>query len=435
MPAMARPAPSRDTSVQTTHIELLKRELRRKEGQLAELSALLSLALHKPSSSVGGRGRVHTGETRKWLLELTREAHAAGARLEATCQLLGISSRTILRWRKQCDWEDQRTLRHRPPGNRLSEDEQRRILALLESREYRGLSPRQLVAKLAEQGTYLASESTIYRLLRARRRSAARAEASPPEMCSPQFRVAREPNQIWSWDISYLRGPVRGSRFYLYLVMDTFSRRIMGWHVSRAQSMHTAACFIRRTYKVNNLGRRSLVLHSDNGSPMRSTVMYTTLHQLGVTPSFSRSRMSSDNTFCESLFSIMKSHRTYPRDFSSLREARGWMARFVRWYNGKHLHSGISFVTPDDRHFGRDRELLATRRYTYELAWSMRPDRWSRAPRTWAPAGPSLIRASVAPVHGVSVPPVTAGDNLLDTPPTHSPSQWQPSCRSDGEGG
>jgi putative transposase len=416
---MAKPASPRDTSVQTTGLEFLRRELRRKEEQLSELSALLRLALRKPSLSVGGRGRVHTGELRKQLLHLIHEAHAAGARFDETCQLLGLSSRTIQRWRKQHGGEDQRTLRHRAPSNRLSEDEQRRVLALLESREYQGLSPRQLVAKLADQGTYLASESTMYRLLRARRRAAARVEARPSEKRSPQLRFAHEPNQIWSWDISHLRGSVRGSRFYLYLVMDAFSRRIMGWHVSRVQSMHTAAGFIRRTYRANIPGRKSLLLHSDNGSPMRSTVMHTTLHRLGITPSFSRPRMSSDNTFCEAFFSTLKSQPTYPRTFSSLEEARGWMAHFVHWYNSQHLHSGISFITPDDRHFGRERELLASRQWTYERARSTRPERWSRAPRTWAPAGPSLIRASVVPANRESVPPTTVGDNPLDTQPTH----------------
>ena len=417
---MSRPASRRDTSAQTTRLEQLRRELRRKEGQLQELSALLSVALRKPSPSVGGRGRVHTGETRGALLHLIREAHAAGAGLKAICQLLGISPRTIQRWRQHRVGEDQRSLRRRVPSNRLSEDERRRVLALIESREYQGLSPRHIVAKLADQGTYLASESTMYRLLRPRRRSAPRVEASPTEKHPPELRVAHGPNQIWSWDISHLKGPERGRHFYLYLVLDVFSRRIMGWHVSPEQSMHTAARFIHRTYVENKLERRGPVLHSDNGGPMRSPAMHTTLHRLGVMPSFSRPRMSSDNTYAEAFFNTLKRRPTYPRAFSSAEEASAWMTRFVRWYNAEHLHSGISFVTPDDRHFGRDSERLASRRWLYEHARRTRPERWSRAPRTWTPAGPSQIRASLPPPNRESVPGVTPGDNCLDTQPTRN---------------
>ncbi|HEX8538494.1 MAG TPA: IS3 family transposase [Cystobacter sp.] len=335
---------------------------------------------------------------RESLLAQVHEAQSAGARLSAICQLLGISPRTVQRWRKQPGQQDRRPLRRDPPANRLSEEEREQVLRLMRAHAHPRLTPRHLVARLADQGLYVASESTMYRLLRSPPppplpHARPQARAQPPL----QLHVADRPNLIWSWDISRLKGSVRHRAFYLYLVMDVFSRRIMGWHVNDHESSRAAALFIRGTCEAHGIHQRRLLLHSDNGGPMRARRMKAMLDRLGIRPSFSRPRTSSDNAYSEALFRTMKRHPSYPRVFSSLEQARAWMLHFVHWYNRERPHSGISFITPDCRHFGREDELLARRNRLYELAQARRPERWSRGARVWTPAGPSLIRGMRQP--------------------------------------
>lgn len=411
---MSKSGRSRDVPPDSASVRELGRKLRHKDRLLREQSILLSFARRGLPPEVGGRGVLHGREVRETLLTRVREAKAAGARLTATCQLLGISLRTVQRWRKQTSLEDRRTLRRAPPANRLSEEERQQVLRLMGSQAHQRFTPRHLVARLADQGVYVASESTMYRLLRSLRQPEPQACAQFPRELLPQHHVAHKPNHIWSWDISRLRGSSRGQQFCLYLVMDVFSRRIMGWHVDDQESGGTASRFIRRTCEEHGVRQRGLLLHSDNGGPMRGAIMRAMLRQMGVLPSFSRPRTSSDNAFSEALFRTMKSHPSYPRIFSSLEEARAWMAHFVHWYNREHPHSGISFVTPDARHFAREHELLARRNRVYELARSRRPERWSHGLRAWSPAGPSRIRAAISAPGGAAA----EGDNPLDTRPT-----------------
>jgi transposase InsO family protein len=411
-----RLAPQADSTAREAflkrEVEALKQQLRQKEKALAETSALLSLSRKKNGLALGGRGRFHGPAIRKTVLALIDEAVMSGTSIGAACNLLELSTRTVQRWRRPDLREDRRTGRRTPPANRLSEDERRQVLALVTSDEYRGLSPRQIVPRLADKGVYLASESTIYRLLRhACHSSSRRGHAAPrreQQACVRQI-VAFGPDQVWSWDISYLKGPMRGGFLYLYMVVDVWSRRIMGWQVSIEESTELAAAFIRRTCEETGVEPRGLVLHSDNGSPMKGSTTLATLRSLGIVPSFSRPQVSDDNPFSEALFRTLKRQPTYPdKAFCSLAAARAWVAEFVDWYNREHLHGGIQFVTPNDRHYGHDASLLAHRQHVYERARHESPARWAHCTRRWAPAGPVRLR---------TMPPRLVGDFASDGGP------------------
>lgn len=330
-------------------------------------------------------------------LALIDSVLARGARLSAVCKRLGVSARTVQRWRRPETAEDGRCGPRQQPANRLSEAERDRMLAIANNEEFRDLSPQQIVPILADRGQYVASESSFYRVLREAKQLAHRGKAKPRTARAKVEHLASRPCQVWSWDISYLRGPVRGAFFYLYLVVDVYSRRIMGWDVHGEESMDLSSALIRRTCHENQVDPAGLVLHSDNGGPMKGSTMMATLQWLGIVPSFSRPRVSDDNPFSEALFRTLKYRPCYPdKPFASLEEARVWVTRFVAWYNSQHRHSGIRFVTPDERHFGREEGVLARRHALYERARQRHPERWARATRNWTPAGPVRLNPVVA---------------------------------------
>jgi transposase InsO family protein len=395
----------------------LERELHCKEKALREAWALIVLLKKAEGLSLGGRGRLHTPDVRRRVDALLFEAVANGARASLACQLLGLSLRTLQRWRKSGREQDGRTGARRSPANRLEAYEQAHVLELLHSPDFQGLSPRQIVPRLADQGLYVASESTMYRLLRAHMHPPGR-RARPRQ---EPVRIVSAPNQAWCWDITYLKGPSRGTFFYLYLVMDIFSRRIMGWRIHSEESTRRAAVLIRRACQENAVQPAGLTLYSDNGRPMKGASLLSALRRLGIIPSFSRPRVSNDNAFAEALFHTLKGRPFYPtQGFSSLREARAWMARFVEWYNQEHLHSGLGYVTPNDRYFGRDAKVLKRRARLYARARAKQPLRWSLHVRSWAPAEfPRVLLRVSSPSGAASAtsPPtvVAAGDNPLDT--------------------
>ncbi|ACY16850.1 IS3 family transposase [Haliangium ochraceum] len=369
---------------------------------LGRLQALLMLSLQCRTLQVGGRGRFHSARVREQILALVATATAQGARQRDACRIIGISARTLQRWRKPSQARDRRIARSSAPKNALTAAERERIEHILRADEYAHLPPRQLVAKLADEGCYLASESTFYRLRRARTRSASRSGQPPRAQRACAERVLEAPNQVWSWDITYLPAPMRGRHYYLYMFMDLFSRRIMGWQVYTCESMSLAAYLVQRTCATHAVDARGLILHSDNGGPMRGATMLATLRRLGVVSSFSRPWMKNDNPFVESLFRTLKRRPSYPTGpFLSLLNARAWIARFVRWYNREHLHSGIGFVTPDERYHGRDAARLAQRQRLYEAAHAAQPARWSRAPRQWTRVPPVRFRAATRGAGGL----------------------------------
>jgi len=320
------------------------------------------------------------------ILSLVDEAVRSGARLRKACHELGLSVRTIQRWREHDGGGDGRHGPQTAPANKLSVGERQRILATVNSPEFRDVSPHQIVPRLADQGLYLASESTLYRLLREHKQLTHRERTRPATSRRPEEHVATGPCQVWSWDITYLRGPVRGSFYYLYMLEDVWSRKIVGWQVHEEESMELAASLFKETCSWLGLDPDGLVLHSDNGGPMKGSTMLATLQRLGVVASFSRPHVSDDNPYSEALFRTLKYRPEYPSEaFTSLEHARAWTASFVAWYNTEHRHSGIRFVTPDERHDGHDRQILANRHRVYQLAREKNPERWSGQTRNWEP--------------------------------------------------
>jgi len=318
------------------------------------------------------------------ILDLLDEAVRDGARLEPACEVIGLATRTIQRWRKQGGGEDRRHGPNSEPPNKLSAAERQEALELVTSPQYRDLSPNQIVPRLADEGSYIASESTMYRLLRDESLLSHREPSRPAVIWRTQEHIATGPNQVWSWDITYLRSTVRGSFFYLYLILDVWSRKIMGAQVYREESMDLAAELFEQTCQCHGLDPDGIVLHSDNGGPMKGSTMLATLKRLGVVASFSRPRVSDDNPFSEALFRTLKYRPEYPSGpFASLEAANLWVAAFVHWYNEVHLQRAISIVTPEARHSGQEVEILERRKEVYERARRRNPDRWSGPTRNW----------------------------------------------------
>jgi len=312
-------------------------------------------------------------------------AVVAGARRAPACALVGLSVRTVERWRGAHPVDD----RHGPthaPANTDTAAERRVICTTVTALAYRDLSPHQIVPRLADLGQYIGSESTIYRVLRAEDMLTRRGRATPPTVRLVTAQIAHGPNQVWSWDITYLPTPVRGVFLYLYLILDVWSRKIVGAHVYDSELATHAAALFERTCERAQLDPRGLVLHADNGGPMKASTMVVTLERLGVLPSFSRPRVSNDNPFSEALFRTLKYCPAYPsRPFADLPAAADWVEGFVQWYNHAHQHSAIRFVTPEDRHTGREAAILAQREAVYARARHQHPERWSGATRNWTP--------------------------------------------------
>ena len=319
------------------------------------------------------------------ILTLIEETVEAGARFERACDTLGLTVRTVQRWRKQGrQGFDRRFGPKTAPGNKLSPVERQRVLDAVNRPEYRDLSPKQIVPRLADEGVYLASESTVYRILREEDALHPREPSRPRSVTRPREHVATGPLECWSWDITYLRSAVRGAFYYLYLIEDIWSRKIVGWAVHEEESMDLSARLIDEVATRLGCDRSGLVLHSDNGGPMKGSTMLATLKRLGIVESFSRPHVSDDNPYSESLFRTLKYRPSYPRGaFASIEAAREWVADFVAWYNTEHLHSAIGFVTPEDRHTARDVVILDGRRQIYEAARKRNPERWAGSTRNW----------------------------------------------------
>lgn len=327
-------------------------------------------------------------DERRQAVALISEAMQAGARKRAACAVLGLSLRSVQRWERE-GLADRRKGSRARPANALTEIERAAVLAQLNSAEFAGESPNQVVPKLADRGKYLASEASMYRILRDEQLLAHRQKSAPARRHEATPLAATGPNQIWSWDITWLKSPVRGWFFYLYLILDLYSRKIVAWQVHECESAEYAAALAREACYLEGITREAvLVLHADNGGPMKGASMLATLQWLGIVPSFSRPRVSDDNPFPEALFRTLKYRPDYPEQaFADIAEARAWIEQFVRWYNYEHHHSGIRFVTPHQRHSGQDLEILQRRHAVYQQARCQHPERWSRGTRNWTSVG------------------------------------------------
>ncbi|WP_043289343.1 DDE-type integrase/transposase/recombinase, partial [Paraburkholderia oxyphila] len=253
-------------------------------------------------------------EERKALIGLINEATLSGARQAHACKILGLSARTVQRWQRgEPDAVDGRSLRHHEPRHKLSAEERAELLAVANSAEFGHLPPSQIVPRLADQQRYIASESTFYRVLKAEKQLAHRRSERPAHARSkPRSVCADAPNQLYSWDITYLPTTIRGQYFYLYLFLDVFSRKIVGWQVYAEESSVLASEVLRDLCAREAIRPNQVILHSDNGGPMKGATMLATLQALGVMPSLSRPGVSNDNPYSESLFKTLKYRPAYP---------------------------------------------------------------------------------------------------------------------------
>ena len=322
------------------------------------------------------------GADRSVAVELIDEAVISGARRWKACEVLELSIRTYQRW-KYGAAADRRKGAPRTVARKLSDGERQQVLDYACSERFQNCTPYEIVAKLAEESIYVASASTFYRILRAEGKLHYRGESRPAtKRTAPPELVATAPNQVFSWDITYMKTGVSGIFLFAYLVIDVWSRKIVGWIVEAEESEHHAAGLFRSL--VHRLKLKGVRLHSDNGNPMKGATMLMTLYNLGVIPSFSRPRVHDDNPYSESLFKTLKYTAGYPNYFRDLAHAREWMASFVDWYNNQHLHSGIGYVTPQQRHDGTANTIIEARNRTFEEAYQKHPERWSQRRKVWS---------------------------------------------------
>jgi len=319
-------------------------------------------------------------QIRGWLAEAVK----AGARYTRACAVIGLSARCVQRWRS--DDVDARSTRVQTLTNAFSAAEVATVLATVNAPEYAHLPPTQIVPMLADHNVYIGSESSIYRILRRERQLAHRR----PERVStshprPSPLIASAPGQVATWDITYLPTDVRGQYFYLYVVLDLFSRHAVAWQVYACESQEHASALIRDYAERERIPPGQLTLHADNGAVMKGSSFYATLQALHIAPSHSRPSVSDDNPFIESLFKTIKYRPQHPlKPFASIEQARQFADQLLTWYNTEHRHSKISYVTPQERHDGRDIAILAQRQQVYEQARQRHPQRWSAGTRNWS---------------------------------------------------
>jgi putative transposase len=270
--------------------------------------------------------------------------------------------------------------RNRPQPRALTEHEQHKILDVLHSPRFVDAAPAQVWATLLDEGVYFGSISTFYRLLRqageARER---RRQATHPASVKPEL-VATAPNQVWSWDITKLHGPVKWTYYYLYVILDIYSRYVVGWMVAHRESAALAEVLIRQTCAKQSIGRDQLAIHADRGSSMTSKPVAFLLADLGITQSHSRPHVCDDNPFSESQFKTLKYRPDFPGQFASIEAARAHCQLFFPWYNDEHRHSGLGLHTPADVHYGTAAAIRQQRGVVLTAAYHAHPERFVRKP-------------------------------------------------------
>ena len=331
------------------------------------------------------------------------------AALDFVAREVGVGAQTLERWQAHDGLTagDGRPQAVRPiPSHASSPHERLQLLAVANEPRFAAVPPVRIVPMLADEGVYLASESSFTRVLRAHGQSHHRGRAKAPRpVRPPTTHIATAPQQVWCWDMTYLPAIVMGRWFHLYLILDLYSRKVMGWEVHDTDDSDHAAHLVRRTALAESIATLDAkpVLHGDNGSTLKATTVLAMLNWLGVEPSYSRPRVSNDNAYAEALFRTAKYRPEFPAEgFADLEQARTWAADFVRWYNHDHRHSGIRYMSPAQRHAGEDRAILAARHELYVHARERYPARWSGTTRNSSPVGPVALnpeRDSVIKMH------------------------------------
>lgn len=366
-------------------------------------------------SRLKGRGGKVSNQDRRKLVEIVDQLRvdpelvAAKVTVDAICKALHIAAKTYYRWKADPDGEDKRATCKRAPNPRsLSPEEKQQVLALINSEEVADKSVTQAYMHYLDQGVYIASESTIRRLLREKgvdqstRRDGIRNSRAPGYR--PDEYVASAPNMVWTWDGTLFRGRYAGQFYCVYVAIDIYSRLIVGYGVYEADNAENAIDFLTRAFDEHAIKRNQLVLHSDNGSAMRAADTLAMLKERGVIASHSRPRVSNDNAYSESLFSTLNIRKGLDsRRYDSLEECQEAVRKAVEQYNNEHHHRGINYVTPAERHAGRDAKVLAKRKETLEFARAKNPNRWIKnRVMNCEPAGAQYLNPSA---RGATVTP------------------------------
>ena len=292
------------------------------------------------------------------------------------CRSLGLPTSSYYRIIKPSTFTCER--RPRPSPRALSEEERAAVIAVLHEERFVDKPPAEIYAKLLDEKTYLCSIRTMYRILDEcdevrERRNILR----PPEYTKPEL-LATAPNQLWTWDITKLKGPEKWTYYYLYVMLDVFSRHVVGWMVAPRETGELAKEFISETCWRQDIEPNQLSIHSDRGSPMTSKAVAFLMADLGVTKSLSRPHVSNDNPYSESHFKTLKYQPTFPKRFGSIEDARAFCIAFFEWYNNEHYHSGIALMTPATVHYGLAEECSRVRQQVLWAAYDKHPERFVR---------------------------------------------------------
>ena len=320
----------------------------------------------------------------------------------AACLALGVPRSTFYRWRAP----ERSTPPTRPrPPLALSEPERRSVLGVLHSERFVDAAPHQIYATLLDEKRYLCSVRTMYRILasedevRERRNQCRRPVYTKPEL------LATGPNQVWSWDITKLKGPVKWSYFYLYVILDIFSRYVVGWMVAERESAALARRLVSESVRKQGIVDGQLTLHADRGSSMTSKALALLLADLGVTKTHSRPYTSTDNPYSEAHFKTLKYRPEFPDRFGSIQDSRSLCRRFFPWYNHEHRHGSLALLTPADVHYGRAEERLEQRARVLDLAFRAHPERFK---------GQQPTPGSLPEAAWINPPPTTVGEELAE---------------------
>ena len=321
--------------------------------------------------------------------------------LSKACRSLGIPRATL--YRKRMGFTDKRRLSRRPRGGgshrALSIEERNHAIETLHSERFVDKSPDEVYAALLDIGMFICSVRTYYRILASRNENTPRGMQVRHEKYAKPELLATRPNELWSWDITRLKGPVKWTCHYLYVILDVFSRYVVGWMIAYSESSDLACDLIAQTIRRLGVEPGHLTIHADRGASMKSRSVSMLLSDLGVFRTHSRPHVSNDNPYSESQFKTLKYALGFPKRFGSMEDARAYCARFFDWYNRYHHHSGVAMMTPEDVHYNRADEVQRGRAETLELAYMRHPERF---------------------VRGVPKPPVLPGSVWINRPASDS---------------
>ena len=296
---------------------------------------------------------------------------------KSACKAFGISRAGLYR-RRAISAAPRLVKKRSAPPRALSEPEKQDVLETLHSKRFQDMAPHEVYATLLDEERYLCSIRTMYRILeenievKERRNQLRHPDYKKPEL------LATGPNQVWSWDITKLLGPVKWSYFHLYVILDIFSRYVVGWMVAPCESATLAKQLIGETCSKQNIQKEQLTIHADRGSSMKSKPVAFLMADLGITKTHSRPHTSDDNPFSEAQFKTLKYRPDFPDRFGCIEDARGFCRAFFPWYNNEHKHTGINLLSPTDVHHGEAESIIASRQIVLNTAYALHPERFVR---------------------------------------------------------